>query len=65
MDEVLTTMEVAARLGVDRKTICAWIREGHFPGAFKINPNHTSSAYRIPLSDVETFEALRRQGTGN
>lgn len=56
----LSAREVAQRLGVTRKTIAEWARDGiTFPHAFKLNPNRTNSSWRIPLSDVIALEEQR------
>lgn len=56
---LLRTAEVAKRLGVHSNTVLAWIRDGHFPGAYKIGPGKTSP-YVIPESAIEAFEARLR-----
>ena len=61
MSEILSTREAALRLGVTPQTIARWIRQGAFPNVFKLNPNAHRPTYRIPISDIETFEADRGQ----
>lgn len=56
--KLLTTTEAAERLGVSRVTINEWIDKGFFPNAYKLS-GQAKSPYRIPVSDIETFEAKR------
>ena len=66
MDGYLNTSQVAERLGVTERTITRWVIDNYFPGAFKLNPNAEKSAYVIPVSDVEAFEAKRNsRGVGD
>ena len=62
-EEMLTCGQVAKLLGVSKGTINRWVKEGHFPNAWRINP-HLQSGWRIPESDVDAFIALRRTQRG-
>jgi len=59
MNTILTTKEVADRLGVTPRTVQVWIRQGRFPNAYKLNPDGRTSPYRIPEGDVASFEERR------
>ena len=64
MDEakVLTTLEVSRILGVTKASVSLWLKDGHFPNAFKVNPRKRFSAWRVPQADVDAFiEERRRQ----
>jgi excisionase family DNA binding protein len=52
---MLNVREVAKRLQVDTSTVHRWVQQGHFPGAYKAGPGHTSP-YRIPEEDITAFE---------
>ena len=56
---ILTTREVADRLGVTPRAVQAWIKKGKFPNAYKLDPDGRTSPYRIPESDVVSFEERR------
>jgi excisionase family DNA binding protein len=58
--KMLSTTTVAKRLNVHPTTIQAWVRQGHFPGAYKIGPGKTSS-YVIPESAVDAYLETRQQ----
>ena len=62
--EFLTATEVAQRLHVTSISVAKWIRLGHFPNAYKINPRLRKSAWRIPKADLDAFIAQRRQERG-
>jgi excisionase family DNA binding protein len=65
MVKLLTSKQVAERVGVTSRTIHYWIKQGVFPNAFKINPDGQTSPYCIPETDVEKFEEKRRQSAAN
>ena len=60
--KVLTLKETAERLGIRPRTMYKWLGKGLFPNAYKVNPTAKNSPFRIPVEDVEAFEAQRRQG---
>jgi len=62
-EEMLTCAQVAKMLGVSKQSINRWVKEGHFPNAWRINPR-LQSGWRIPKSDVDAFIALRRAQRG-
>lgn len=43
----LTVRQVARHYGVTRQAVVRWIRQGHFPGAFRVG-----QTYRVPLQDL-------------
>ena len=55
-----TTSEVAALLKVTPQTVINLINRGRFPGAYKIDPLSSNSAYRIPVGDVEKYIEKQR-----
>jgi len=55
----LTTKEAADRLGVTQRAIQKWIKQGYFPGVYRVNPHSDYSHYRIPDEDIEQFEKSR------
>ena len=55
-----TTREVADMLNVTRQTVVSLIDRGRFPGAYKIDPLSSNSAYRIPIRDVEKYIEKQR-----
>lgn len=59
--KMLTAQEASRRLGVTPRAIAKWVQQGIFPGAYKVNPLGISSPYRIPIEDIEAFEALRKK----
>ncbi len=59
-DKVLSTGQVAERLGVDPRTVQRWVAAGRFPGAYRLDPDAKQSPYVIPSSDVTAFEARRQ-----
>jgi len=61
-NKLLSTAEVATRLGVHQTTVQLWIRKGHFPNAYKLGLGK-NSPYIIPESDIVAFEEKRRQAT--
>jgi excisionase family DNA binding protein len=56
-----TVKHAAELLGVSVRTIQDWIKQGHFPHAYKLNPQKSNSPYRIPSTDVEQFKAGRSE----
>ncbi len=63
LEETLTTEEVAKRLGVRVASINRWLKAGHFPNAWRINP-YNQSRWRIPKSDVDAFIEKRTRQRG-
>lgn len=57
----LTVREAAKALGARVRTVQKWLNQGHFPGAYKLGPG-TTSPWRIPQTDVDTFLAQRQPG---
>jgi Helix-turn-helix domain len=52
--EMLTTSQVAARLGVGRSTVNLWCRQGKFPNA-EARQEVIGSVWYVPASDLESF----------
>ena len=52
--------QVAVRLGVTPRAVLKWIRIGLFPNAYQLNPHAPNSPWRIPIADVDAFEARRK-----
>lgn len=63
-EKLLTSPEVAKRLGVTPATINNWAKAGYFPRAYRINPMSSRSAWRIPEGDVDAFVEKRRKERG-
>ena len=61
MESMLSTKQVAERLGVDITTVIQWIKQGRFPNVFKVNPFGLTSPYRIPEKDILAFEEQRHK----
>ena len=55
-DELLTVLEVAARLKLNPETVRRWIREGKLP-AIKLGP--TNAGWRVRASDLDHWLASR------
>lgn len=64
-ETMLTVLEAAKRLGIDRRTVNVWIRKGQLPGAYQLDPSNPRSRYRIPESDIERIESMRREQAEN
>ncbi len=62
--KTLSVASVAERLEVHPTTITRWIQQGHFPHAYKLNPDARNSPYRIPETDVTAFEEKRLENAG-
>jgi excisionase family DNA binding protein len=62
-EEILTTKQAAALLGISVGQMGKWLVAGHFPNAYRLNPN-LASHWRIPRSDVNEFIQLRRKLRG-
>lgn len=60
--EVMTVPEAAKFLGVHRRTVLNWVRDGRFPGAYRLDPESPRSHYRLPVLDVVRFAAARKKG---
>ena len=58
----LPVREVAERLSLTVQKVRWMIQDGEFPNAFKLGEGN--SMYRIPLADVEAFEARMRVAPG-
>ena len=56
--KLLTTSEVAALYGVQRRTVTMWIRRGH------LIPSVTWGQFGITQSDLDAFEGRRRSRAG-
>ena len=52
--EMLTTSQVAARLGVGRSTVNLWCRKGKFPNA-EARKEVIGNVWYVPESDLEGF----------
>ena len=63
-EEILTTPKVAKLLGVTVASINEWLKAGHFPNAYRINPMRPRSAWRIPKRDIDEFIEKRRKLRG-
>jgi len=57
-NQYLTPNQAAKRIGVAGKTIRRWIHEGEFPNAYRLS-SRPKSPYRIPIEDIEAYEARR------
>ena len=53
---LLTTAEVAQRLGVAVRTVQAWCRAGRFPHAVQVGAGGHGSPWVIPEADLATFQ---------
>jgi predicted site-specific integrase-resolvase len=53
--EMLTTSQVAARLGVGRSTVNLWCRQGKFPNA-EARQEVIGNVWYVPESDLESFQ---------
>jgi excisionase family DNA binding protein len=60
-DKMLSTSQVAERLGVNARTVQRWAAAGRFPGAYRLDPDAKKSPYLIPEGDVEAFEERRKR----
>lgn len=56
IEKHFTVSELVDRLGLHRNTVQNLIREGAFPGAFKIG-----RTWRVPQSDVEAYLDRQRK----
>ena len=54
--EMLTTTQVAERLGVGRSTVNLWCRQGKFPNA-EARREVIGNVWYVPASDLEGFVA--------
>jgi excisionase family DNA binding protein len=52
--EMLTTSQVAERLGVGRSTVNLWCRQGKFPNA-EARAEVIGNVWYVPASDLENF----------
>ena len=52
---MLTTSQVAERLGVGRSTVNLWCRQGKFPNA-EARQEVIGNVWYVPESDLETFQ---------
>jgi excisionase family DNA binding protein len=52
--EMLTTTQVAERLGVGRSTVNLWCRQGKFPNA-EARQEVIGNVWYVPESDLEGF----------
>lgn len=55
----LTTEDVAQRCGVTPQTVRRWLRQGRFPGAYRLHGGR--GAHRIPQEDLAEFCRQQRQ----
>jgi excisionase family DNA binding protein len=62
--EMLTTGQVAERLGVTARTIERWLARRVFPGAYRTDPGNPNAHWRIPVHDVRRLEEQRRGASG-
>jgi excisionase family DNA binding protein len=53
-DEMLTTSQVAERLGVGRSTVNLWCRQGKFPNA-EARAEVIGNVWYVPAKDLENF----------
>lgn len=58
--KVLSTQQVADRLGVSRPTVYIWIQANMFPNAYQKSPQR-KSPWVVPEEDVIAFEKNRHQ----
>lgn len=56
----ITAKEAAERLNISLKSVANYIKRGRFPGAYKLDPLAKTSAWRIPVVDIESFELARK-----
>ena len=54
--EMLTTSQVAERLGVGRSTVNLWCRQGKFPHA-EARQEVIGNVWYVPESDLEGFQS--------
>jgi excisionase family DNA binding protein len=59
IEKMLTTSEVADRLGVAGSSVRIWLRAGRFPHA-KSEETPRGKVWYIPESDVDGFEKRER-----
>lgn len=57
----LSTAEVARRKNVSVHTVRWWCRNGHLPNAYEVEESR-GPVWKIPESDLDTFERPRRTG---
>ena len=55
--EVISVTELAARLGVERKSVYRWLEAGLIVG-FRLPGGH----YRIPLNELERICGVEKRG---
>jgi excisionase family DNA binding protein len=58
-NDICSVSQVAEILGVSRYTVHNFIKRGHFPGAYKLDPTRKSQ-YVIPKKDVDRFVKIQR-----
>lgn len=63
-EEILTGPQVAKILDVSAASVNHWLKDGDFPGAYRINPNRPRSPWRIPRSALNAFIEKRRKERG-
>lgn len=63
-EDLLSCPQVGKLLGVTSAAVNRWCAAGHFPNAFRLNPQLPKSAWRIPAGDVEIFKQKRREQYG-
>lgn len=56
---LLSTVQVAKRLGVTRQTVLEWCHAGRFPNAQHVGKNGRG-LWLIPESDLDRFEKPKR-----
>ncbi len=54
-NQFLTTDDAAVRLGVARRTVQLWLRQGRIGGAFKVGRD-----WLIPVESLDDFELPKR-----
>jgi excisionase family DNA binding protein len=60
--DAISTHQAAEKLGVSYRTIQEWLKRGHFPHAFRLDPLSKSRSHlRIPVEDIDRIIQLRRQ----
>jgi predicted DNA-binding transcriptional regulator AlpA len=58
-EQYLKTKEVASLLKCSTVQVQRYVKRGHFPGTYQLDPTMKTSPFLIPLSAVEQFQKSR------